>query len=380
MEGARVGIDRVVLKDLEIEQVDIDLLIEKGFTVIQNKECIRVLKNEEGQDVNISYIRVSKEQDNKLLINDLKIGRMKTEGNVFDGMVDYEQLNINLPKGISRTRTNEENISNTNDLIQSIKAVQSELEGLGFGVVDILGAELKEIEININIDLKKSFNEYEKVLNYLQELLPKRLKSEMNTKHKPRNKYTGFQVGNKSINLKMYDKRTNILEKSGQEIGKERLRIEYTLLHEQKIKDVFKTNKLNEIVADEFELINKAFHELIRADLITKLYNDIDKQSKQATKEIRRYKDTKTKLSGMEYIFDYKVLDIEIVLGALKENTISNHYARECKILINRCLEGKQVKLFGNINKLNEILEVLGQEKVDIEMTNHIKKTLKKYY
>lgn len=379
MEGAKVGIDRVVLKDLEVEQVDIELLIEKGFTVIQDKESIRILKNADGKDIYISYIRVSKEQDSKLLINDLKIGRVKIENNIF-GSVDYEHLNVNLPKGISDTRTNENNISNTSDLIKSIKAVQRELEGLGFGVVDLLGAELKEIEININIDLKKPFNEYEQVLNYLQELLPRRLKGKTNANHKPKNKYTGFQVGNDSINLKMYDKRKNIQDKSGQEIGRELLRIEYTLLHEQKIRDVFKTNKLNEIVADDFELIRQSFQELIKADLISKLYKDMDKQLKQATREIRRYKDTKTKLSGMEYIFDYKVLDIEIVLGALKENTRSNHYARECKILIDRCLEGKQTELFGNINKLNEILKALGQEKIDIEMTNHIKKVVKKYY
>lgn len=379
MESAKVGIDRVVLKDLEIKQVDIELLIEKGFTVIQDKQSIRILKNADGKDEYISYIRVSKEQDDKLLINDLKIGRVKTEGNVF-GSVDYEHLNINLPKGISDTRTNEENISNTIDLMQSIKAVQEELEGLGFGIVDVLGAELKEIEININIDLKERFEEYEKVLHYIQELLPRRLKSGMNTRHKPRNKYTGFQVGNKSINLKMYDKRTNILEKSGQDIGKERLRIEYTLLHEQKIRDIFKTNKLNEIVADDFKLLDKAFHKLIKGDLMDKLYKDIDKQLQQATKEIRRYKDTKTKLSGMEYIFDYDVLDIEVILGALKENTSKGNYARECKTLIERCLEGKQIKLFGNINKLNEILKVLGQEKISVEMTNYIKKMLKKYY
>lgn len=380
LEDCKVGIDRIICKDLEIKQVNIELLRSKGFIVIQDEKCIRILKDDEGKDAYISYIRVSKEQDNTLLINDLKIGRLKKETNIFNGMVDYEHLNINLPKGISKTRTNENNISNTDDLMQSIKAVQDELEGLGFGMVNILNTELKEIEINVNVDLKKPFKEYEKVLSYLQDLLPKRLKSEVNNNHKPKDRYTGFQSGNKSINIKMYDKRANIWKKTGQEIGKERLRIEYSLLNEQKIKDVFGSNKLNEIVADEFELIDKAFKRLLQADLLNNLYKDIDKQLKHATKEIGRYKATKTKLSGQEYIFDNDILDIEIVLGALKENTLSNHYSRECKTLISRVLEGKQVKLFGNIEKLNEILEVLGQEKVDIKTTRNIKKLVNKYH
>lgn len=380
MKDHKIGIDRILCKNLNIKQVDLDLLKAKGFTIIQdNDKSIRILNDKEGQAVYINYIKVSRKQDDTLKINELRIGQKEIETNVFN-KIEYDHLDVTLPKTISDTKTNESNINNTIDLLRSIKAIEDELEGLGFGRVDLLETELKQLEININIDLDRPFKEYESVLNYMQDLLPRRIKTDINNNYRPNEIYTGFKVGNQSINLKMYDKRSNIKRISGQDIGRERLRIEYSLLSERKIRETLGSDRLGEIVKDDFKLIDKTFKKLLEDDLIKRLYKDIGDQIKHATSEIKRYKDTKTKLSGMEYIYDHDVIDIEIVLKAIKENTRSNHFARECKTLINRSIEGKQINLFGNMEKINEILKKLGQDPVEIKLTNHVKKELKKHY
>lgn len=381
MDKCKIGLDRVLLKGLNILQIDTKLLKARGFTVIQdNSKCIRVMRDTEGKETYINYIKVSKRQDETLLINELRVGQKEIDTNIFSNKVDYEHLDITLPKSLSETRTNENNVSNTVELLESLKLIQDELEGLGFGKVNLLEAEIKEMEINQNIELERPFKEYERVLEYMQGLLPNRLKSDLNSNYKAGNQYSGFKAGNKTMNIKMYDKKANVLRKSKKDIGKERLRIEYSFLNEQKIKDVFGDNRLGYIVKDDFNLIVKAFKQMLQDDLVDRLYKDIDKQLKQATRELVRYKSEKTKLSGMEYIFDHNVFDIEIILGALKKNTPKGNYARECKNLIDRSLEGKQKYLFGNIDKLNEILGEMGQAKIDIEMTKHIEKTVAKYY
>lgn len=380
MEAYKVGIDRILCKGLNIKQVDIELLKAKGFTVIQdNDKSIRILNDKDGETVQINYIKVSRKQDDSLKINELRIGQKEIRANIYN-RIDYDHLDATLPASISDTKTNESNVSNTIDLLRAINAIEDELEGLGFGRLDLLEAELKQVEININIDLKKPFKEYEHVLNYMQELLPVRIKSDINNNYKPNEEYTGFKVGNKSITLKMYDKRANIKRLTGQDIGKERLRIEYSLLSERKIRETLGANKLGEVVKDEFNLIDRAFRMLLNSDLIDRIYKDIDKQIRHAKREIKKRKEARTKLSGQEYIFDHEVLDLEIVLEALRSNTAKSNYARESKTLINRAIEGKQINLFGNIEKLNEILEKLGRETVEIKLTNHIKKELKKHH
>lgn len=376
-----IGIDRVLFKNLNIYQVDERLLKENGFVVIQdNDESVRIMRGRGGEDVHINYIKVSRQHDSSLVINELRVGQKDIRGEDFTDSREYEHLDSTLPRAISKTKTNENNISNMTSLEKSLDVIEKELEGLGFGKVDLLKAEVKELEINGNIDLDRPFGEYERVLTYFQELLPKRLKLDTNNSYKPNEEYTGFKSGNKSVSLKMYDKRANIMRKSGQDIGKERLRIEYSFLNERKIRDTFGTIKFSELVRNDFEEIDRVFRQQLEGDLIKGLSKDIERQLRLSMREIARYKKAGVKMSGQELIFDNDILDIEIVLAALKGNTRSNHYARECKTLINRALEGKQEKLFGNVARINEILEVLDYELIKLEMTNHIEKEVAKHY
>lgn len=378
----KAGIDRIKLKDLDIKQADLEILKLNGYTVIQtNKGNVRMIYDTAiGKELGINYIKVSKKQDNTLIFNELVIGKLEIETAIKD--VEYERLDITLPKVMSETSTNEKNINNLDGLQLTLERVSSELEKLGFGEVEIINSNLKEIEVNVNIELEREFEEYKPVLEYLRGLLPNRIKSAVNSSHEPRGRYTGFKVGNDSIGLKFYDKKANILKKDNIDIEKNLLRIEYSFKNEEKIKSVFGSNNLLEIVGDDFITIDRAFKWLLEDDLIDRVYKDIDKQIKHATKYIREYKAVKGISATNNYLKNHQanLFDVEIILIALRNTERTDNYSRVSKNTINSVAEIEGKSLFGNMQKLNEILEVLGYKKIEIDMTKGIKKEVKKHY
>lgn len=375
-----IGIDKMLLKKLNIGQADIEVLKKNGFIVIQDdKSTARIFKDAKtGEEIAINYIKVSHKHNPDTLINDLKIGKAEIEG--IRG-VEYEHLNITLPKGISNTRTNEKNINNTDDLNRSIGRYEEELEVLGFGKTHLKDTEVKEIEINANIELERPFQEYKEVFEYLRGLLPRGIKSLSNGSYEPRGVYTGFIVGNGSVNLKFYDKKTNISNKYGIELEKELLRVEYTFLNEQKVKLVFGSNKFEEVTKD-FKEIEGVFKKTLGADLINRIYQDIDNQRKHAVRHIKKYKEVGGISATNNYLKNHQadLLDIEIVLSALRDTETKKNYSRQAKETISSTREIEGKKLFGNINKLNEILEKLGFEEIKLDMTRGIRKEVEKYY
>lgn len=375
-----IGIDRMVLYNLGISRVDTDILELNGFTMIKGESSnSRVFENVTGESITIDYIKVSKEQQSELVINELRIGRKEITGN---RNVDYENLEVNLSKSISSTKTNEKNISNLEELKKSLEIVERELEELGFGKIDLSKADIKEIEININIELSRQFKEYEPVLEYLRELLPKQIKTAIGGSFESCGVYSGFKVGNRSIDLKFYDKRENVNRKYSLDIGKELLRMEYSYNSPQKIENTFGTKNLAAITKDNFKTISAAFKSELQGHLIDRIYKDIDKQQKHATRQIKSYKGVFGIGAVDNYLknYQYDLFDIEIILAALRDTERSNHYSRQAKKTINSALEIEGKELFGNINKLNEILGKLEFEKIELDITRGIKKEVGKYY
>ena len=68
-----------------------------------------------------------------------------------------------------------------------------------------------------------------------------------------------------------------------------------------------------------------------------------------------------------------------MILGGYREVDKLN-YSRECKRIIKSALEVERIELFGNINKINEILEGIGYKKVVLNITKNTKKELEKHY
>lgn len=378
----RFGIDRTKLKNIVIDQVDIKKLKDKGFIVIQdNLNNYRILKDTNtGEDHRINYIKVSKQQDETLRINELKVGRGVIPGLNILPMVDYEHLDINLPSQISNKGINDQNISNTIDLVRALKLIEAELKELGFGDVDLMNTELKEIEINCNIPIERPFKDYERVIEYLYDLLPKTLKDYK--KHKRQGEFTGITVKNTQQEIKMYDKQKQIKDKTG--INTKRvIRLEYTFKTEDKIKSVFGGNNLNDIIKDDFERLQEVMREIVLGDLVDRAYKNMDKQIQHSIKNIKRYREIGGGSNAVdEYLKNHQadLLDVEVIMEAMRDISAPNHYARECRRGIKSVEKIEGIKLFGNINKINEILEALNYKPIKMDITPMIKKELRKHY
>lgn len=373
-----IGIDRMLLKGFKVEQIDIEKLKEKEFIVIQDTDnALRLFKDANtDKEVGVNYIKISKETDENLYINELVIGRLEIDANVLN-KVDYERIDLTIPNILSDTKTNEKNANTTNEIERALKIVENELKGLGFGNVNLIDAEIKRLEMNANISLNKPFKDYERVLGYLQGLAPKRLKKGVNQTHRPSNTYTGFKVGNKSMCLKMYDKRENIKKKHNKDIGQELLRIEYVLESERKIKEVLKSNILSEIIENNLESVKRAFKELLNKDIASKLYESIKSQERQAIRYLKENKGSGKTSAVDRYLKDYQtqILDAEILLYAIKKTSGSN-YMRDSRKAIKSVKKVTGTQMIGNINKLNEILNKLGYESIEIDISNKLKKEL----
>lgn len=374
-----IGIDKITLKNLGIKEVDTNILRINGFQVTEgNADARKFINKDTGELIPIEFIRVTEKYNQDTIINDLRIGKMEIEG---IKNIEYERMDIALPRVISSTKTNENNVSSTTELTKSVERIQEELEVLGFGKVYLSDTDVKEIELNANIELEGVFKDYQRVFEYLRQLLPNGIKTYKNDTYEPKGAYTGFTVANGSVKLKFYDKRKNIIEKYGMDLEKELLRLEYSFMNEQKIQSEFGSNEFKEVTKD-FEVIEEVFKRNLRADLITKLHEDIRRQERHAMRRIREYK----RIGGISAVDNYlknhqaDLLDIEIVLAALRKTEISNHYSVVSKRAIKSAEEVEGVKMFGNINKLNEILEKLGFEKIDLNITSGIRKEVKKHY
>lgn len=123
------------------------------------------------------------------------------------------------------------------------------------------------------------------------------------------------------------------------------------------------------------------FRQQLENDLINKLEKDIRSQIKNTIKILKQYKANKNKKSAIdEYIKNEELLDIVIILGALKDITSPNNYVRECKKAIESAQGVTRTNLFGNISLLNEILGKIGYGKIEINTSKIIEKLVKKYY
>lgn len=222
-----IGIDRAVLKNIDFKDIDTEIIC-KNFVVMQGnkKHSFRIMKDQKDEEIFINYVKVSKNKGYIGSFNELIIGVK----DVLSTTVPYEFLDSTLPTVLDTRRINVNNINDGENLKKSLNILEQELNSLGFGEIDLSRSQIEELELNVNINIDGEFKKYGKILEYFRGLLPKRLKTKTNSPYYPNEAYTGFKVGNDSINFKIYDKREQILGEKKTDIGEECLRLEYRLL------------------------------------------------------------------------------------------------------------------------------------------------------
>lgn len=377
MNKVMAGVDRMVIYDIDLDEF-YKSKIEKEFILKEEGEngFYRIAKDNYGKDFNLYYMKISRNQGCNRFFTELKVGSTMGNGK---RIVHYENMDINPSKSLSVDGINLNNVSTIKEFNNFLGMLEKYLKRYICKKVNFSNAKIKKLETNVNVWLNNPFSDYERVFEFCREIFQKRMKKEINSPYFPNDIYTGFKIGNGSNKIKFYDKRAQILSENEIDIKEEILRIEYTDENETKIKDYLGHNNITGLITD-FSHLDKSFKKRLKKDLIDRIQKNIQCQIKDTIKMLKHYKAINRKSSIDEYIKNYKIFDIEIVLAALKEVENSKNYSRECKKAINSALAVEKEKLFGNINLLNEILEKLRYPKIEINMTEGIESLVQKYY
>ena len=366
-----IGIDRVVFKTLNLKNINAKLL-RRSFHISEGGDIFRVMIDKTGEELKVNCIKVKSSDEQPLKITSLDVGVKKIK----KLYKSYEYLDVTLPKMFDEEAINVSNVSSLMRFKRSLRKIEEELKLLGFTDIDLGKAQVEELEINVNVPLQKNFYEYEGALRYLKSLLPKTLRRGQSYRDRLNNQYTGFKAFNNSVSIKFYDKRKQILEEHKKDIGYELLRIEYRMLKAEKVKGFIGTIEVNDIL-NNFSCIADSFKRGLEKDLISKIQKDINSQVDETSKVLKKYKRAGKNVID-SCLKNDKIIDIEILLGALKKVEIPNIYMREARKAIKSAGEINKENLFGNIKRLNEILQLLGYKKIKIETTKTVEEELKR--
>lgn len=217
------------------------------------------------------------------------------------------------------------------------------------------------MEMNITIELTEKFNNYSHLLELMAKLTPSKKRYKAELYYDKENECTGIKLKNKSMTKKVYDKKKQLETEKEVKIvlDKEYMRIEDTLLHQDKIKNVFNTYNISEITdTDVKEYMQKSINE----DLIKPIEKHIEKGNKLLKKILKEEKAKnktgykRTFLLRAAALRDEKgvpmVVDMEQIIELIKAESGKN-FNRDMKKL------QKDIEELGHLNnnfkKLSEI-------------------------
>lgn len=220
------------------------------------------------------------------------------------------------------------------------------------------------MEMNVTITLESVFAEYEYLLELMAKLTPSKKRYSKDIHLYKKNECTGIKLKNKSMTKKVYDKRKQMETEKEVKIvlDKEYMRIEDTLLHQDKIKNVFDTYNIAEITD---MAVKEYMQKSINEDLIKPLEKHIAEGNKKLLKIAKaEYKKNNKKwiqsfiisaltetIKGVPILVDkQQILDVMAQMIPNKSN-----YNRALKRAANDL--DKLSKYVGNIQKLSEIKE-----------------------
>lgn len=219
------------------------------------------------------------------------------------------------------------------------------------------------MEMNVTITLEEKFNNYSYLLELMSKLTPSKKRYKTELYYDRDNEITGIKLKNKSASKKVYDKKKQLETEKEVKIilDKEYMRIEDTLLHQNKIKDVFDTYNISEITDEE---VKEYMKKSINDDLIKPLEKHIAEGNKKLLKIAKvEYKKNNKKwiqsfiisalteeIKGVPILVDkQQILDVMAQMIKNKSN-----YNRALKRAAND-LDKLNKKYVGNIQKLSEI-------------------------
>ena len=271
----RIGIDRSVLCDFIIQEVDTDK-IEKSAKTNSNKSYAKAVYDDN------SPIELSNgKKIGKLVIKDPHIGKLTVafEKNNLNGQ---NHINSSLELMVSSGNNNLQNLNTMKYQARIIDVFQILADRYGV-VADYSTIRIKKLELNATFYLNEAYEKYKQpILLLMRNVPPKRYG---NNKNNNAVKYATWHqanigagednletalVKNSSIELKIYNKGKHLKDLGElDELDKDIMRVEYTIKDRRILESAFGDNL---VVSLTDEKINSLFKKYFNRDIVTRYY------------------------------------------------------------------------------------------------------------
>lgn len=305
-----IGIDKTVIKNFTVKSVDMNKL--QSESNVDNVMVLRNCKNrynyfmEQRQD-NFNLIKIT---DNTLF-NGLKIDVKKIGENSF---IQYATLDLS----IKQKGNNNLAPLTVGAYLQKVQAVFKYIQERYGIYMDISDIKFQSIELNATIELNNEFSEYIRAFDLLMDLAPKTYKDHKTHKDRLTNKVDYMVIYNKSIACKFYNKADQLQEVYSFDTGKNILRVEYTILNSEKMKDIFGHCELNKLNDEDIKQFVKTKFE---SDFISRFEKFKEGNSSKLIKIAKQYrKDHKQWIkSYLMYLVNYELKSKQPLLSDIED-------------------------------------------------------------
>lgn len=272
------GIDKTTINNIKIKSVDLDQLRKNDTNVFLELATDEI--GEETIDASTGetlFIKRLEILDN-IYFNVLRVG-FTPNG---QSRNYYVTIQINL-RSLTDDNTTPFHISH---YLHSIDKLKDHLQNRYGLEVDFSEACFKELEINVTQKMDYDFINYEYMLSIMMKLCPGSYKSK--SLRYEDNQFTGITFSNKKVYGKIYDKSKQLKDEFNIIKDGQYMRVEYRLIGNRKIEEVFKTSNIDAITDSD---IKSYLKKQIYKDLIKSLEAHIKASENHLNKVFNDYKD-----------------------------------------------------------------------------------------
>lgn len=362
-----MGIDKTVIKNFTVKSVDMDKLLSKGN--MDNGVCLRGEKNRynyfaEQREDNFNLIKISDNTlFNSLKIDVKKVGQQFIQYGVLDLSIKQEGQNNLVPLTVGAYK-------------QKVKAIFKYIRERYGIVCDTSNIKFENIELNVTAQLDGEFESYLRAMKVLMLVAPKSYRNRIIIINHQENKTNQLEISNKSIKCKFYDKSEQLKEVYDFDTNKNILRVEYTLLNAEKMKDIFGHNELDKLTDDDIKQFVKSqfekdfvkryegFKAKNKAELI-KIAKEYRDKHRQWIREFLKYLVNEEVEHEIFLLIDVK--DLEEVIKKVDKS----HFSRNWKQIKQNCLpayKGVDMKVKEIFKKITNV-----EQMHQVSTTNDIK-------
>ncbi|MDN9859893.1 hypothetical protein KLM65_18345, partial [Clostridioides difficile] len=270
-----MGLDKQILS-VEVKEVDLHKLKQAKYNaelgqvvLMQTGEyiCNFASTKSENEIIKIAYLKISGDNDFNSFTLGCKVGKVAKIG-------AKEHVNRYVVLDLSNVKNNKKPMQVV-ELIELFYTACKKLQQYGI-YLNTAFAKLSKSEINTTITLNKKFEEYEHIFLLMQDLAPKVYKRR--AIFKDENGHVGtIYLQNNCKELKMYNKKIQLIAIKQINENENLLRIEVTFKNSETLKNALKSNDL-------FKLKD--------TDINTYLKKTITKELLNPFKKFIKYSDT----------------------------------------------------------------------------------------